>query len=215
MHYKEYYRASDDAKLLPMMLPPSNARILIFGRPGDLQALHEELDADPEHALMLWPGTDALTIDQFIDQLPPTSPWHATRRGTGSSAHASGSEQAGSQQAGSSSGGGAVPTLRVVLLDAVYRHARTMFKHVQRARREASAPLRHVALHPRTLSVYSRAQHGYAQASAHSVSQSADPAALRICSVEAFALLLQELGEAEERTRPLVQAVITNNGALG
>ena len=42
MHHKEYYRASDDAKLLLMMLPSENARLLIYGRPGDLvHRLHQ------------------------------------------------------------------------------------------------------------------------------------------------------------------------------
>ena len=71
-----------------------------------------------------------------------------------------------------------------------------------------------MALHPTTLSVYSRAQNGYAKASAASVAQSADPEALRICTVEAYALLLTELGEPESITRPFVEAVVTNNEAL-
>ena len=90
-----------------------------------------------------------------------------------------------------------------------------MFRHIVKQRADANKqPLQHVALHPKTLSVYSRAQHGYAQASAASVAQSSDPEALRICTVEAFALLLTELGEPEVKTRAFVNAVITNNDAL-
>eukprot|EP00966_Prymnesium_polylepis_P290160 6702891-Prymnesium_polylepis.1 len=86
--------------------------------------------------------------------------------------------------------------LRVIVLDGVYRHARTMFRHLhKRAALAGIPPPVHVALHPRTLSVYKRAQNGYAQASAASVARSADPEALRICTVEAYALLLEELGE--------------------
>ena len=60
--------------------------------------------------------------------------------------------------------------LRVVVLDSVYRHARAMFRHLhKRAEAAGHAPPVHVALHPRTLSVYKRAQNGYAQASAASV----------------------------------------------
>ena len=104
--------------------------------------------------------------------------------------------------------------LRVVVLDAVYRHARTMFRHLNKMVTSPSQPLQHVALHPKTLSVYSRAQNGYAQASASSVAKSADPEALRICTVEAFALLLEELGEETACTRKFVEAVVVNNEAL-
>ena len=196
MHHKEYYRASDDAKLLLMMLPQANARLLLFGRPGDLDALHSEIDEDPSHSLMLWPGEGAQTVEQFVGALPPTSQWRQQHSST---------EPVEQKR----------PVLRVVVLDAVYRHARTMFRHIVKQRADANKqPLQHVALHPKTLSVYSRAQHGYAQASAASVAQSSDPEALRICTVEAFALLLTELGEPEVKTRAFVNAVITNNDAL-
>jgi hypothetical protein len=91
-----------------------------------------------------------------------------------------------------------------------------MFRHLCKLRQQQDLPpLQHVALHPTTLSVYSRAQHGYAEASARTVSQQhADPEALRICTVEAVALLLEELGEPTRNTRAFVQAVITNNEAL-
>ena len=56
--------------------------------------------------------------------------------------------------------------------------------------------------------VYRRATHGY------SGSVGADPAALRICTVEAVALLLEELGEPPATTRTLVAAIEANNSAL-
>ena len=56
--------------------------------------------------------------------------------------------------------------------------------------------------------VYRRATHGY------SGSVGADPAALRICTVEAVALLLEELGEPPATTRTLVAAIEANNAAL-
>ena len=194
MHHKEYYRASDDAKLLLMMLPPEHARLFIFGKPGDTDALRTELNVDPVHTLVLWPGDGAATVEQFVRSLPPESAWQRA-------SHAGTLEDTVRR-----------PVLRVVVLDAVYRHARTMFRHLSKL--QGDAPVRHVALHPKTLSVYSRAQHGYAQASAASIAQSADPEALRICTVEAYALLLRELGETEGRTREFVQAVVANNEAL-
>ena len=61
---------------------------------------------------------------------------------------------------------------------------------------------------PTHTQVYRRATHGY------SGSVGADPAALRICTVEAVALLLEELGEPPATTRTLVAAIEANNSAL-
>ena len=205
MHHKEYHRASDDAKLLPMLLPPEQVELLIFGRPGDLGKLDDELDADPHHSLLLWPGEHAQTVSEFIHALPATSPWRRAAEQT-ESVRAAGPILACAAPK--------PPVLRVVVLDAVYRHARTMFRRVSKMRARRSVPLQHVALHPTTLSVYSRAQNGYAQASAASVAESNDPDALRICTVEAFALLLSELGETEAKTQRFVDGVLANNAGL-
>jgi hypothetical protein len=56
MHHKEFHRASDDAKLLAIQLPPERCKIFIFGKPGDLDDLGAELDIDPDHTCILWPG---------------------------------------------------------------------------------------------------------------------------------------------------------------
>ncbi|KAL1495598.1 hypothetical protein AB1Y20_016958 [Prymnesium parvum] len=188
VHYKEYFKASDDAKLLAAMLAPRHARLLVF--PRDLPQLHAELRDDPAHTLLLWPAPDAATLPQWRRALPRASPWRE--------------EAAASEEK---------PFLRVVLLDAVYRNARTMFRHLHK-HAEGQPPPVHVALHPKTLSVYKRAQQGYAQASAATVAKSNDPEALRVCTVEAFALLLEELGEPPEVPRLLVDGVVINNEAL-
>ena len=85
------------------------------------------------------------------------------------------------------------PLLRVVVLDGVYAHARAMFRALRR-RLPADHLPPHVALHPTTLSVYHRAAgKSYAEDSAESVRKGAtgDADALRVCTVEAAALLLQ------------------------
>ena len=214
MHHKEYYRASDDAKLLLMQLPPDQAKLFIFGQTGALESLIAEINSDPVHSMMLWPGDGALTVQQFASALPASSPWRAQARGA--SGDASCTAASASCSAALSAASASLPLLRVVVLDAVYRSARMMFRHLCKLRQQQDLPpLQHVALHPTTLSVYSRAQHGYAEASARTVSQQhADPEALRICTVEAVALLLEELGEPTQNTRAFVQAVITNNEAL-
>ena len=72
----------------------------------------------------------------------------------------------------------------------------------------------YVALHPKTLSCYHRATKNYQESSSATVKKSENPSALRICTVEAFALLLQELGESKKVTAALVAAVLVNNDAL-
>lgn len=212
MHHKEYLRASDDAKLLLMMLPPDRARLFIFGRPGDLEALQSELDEDSGHSMVLWPGDGALTVAQWQrGAAPHGSPWQRMGKHIDKGAVSNAASNAACDaEAGAAHR--APPLLRVVVLDAVYRAARMMFRHLRKMREHR--PLPAVALHPTTLSVYSRAQHGYAQASAATTSQSGDPEALRICTVEAYALLLEELGEPAATTQALVEAVIINNRAL-
>jgi hypothetical protein len=113
--------------------------------------------------------------------------------------------------------GSGLPLLRVVLLDGVYNDARSLLRTLRRRLPAAQVPL-HVALHPDTLSVYHRASgKSYAAASAESVrqGQTGDTEAIRICTVEAAALLLHELGEPDVTTATLGAAVLRNNEALG
>jgi len=88
-----------------------------------------------------------------------------------------------------------------------------MFKNMKR-RLPSNIMPRTVALHPPTTSVFHRAAKRYAKDSAASVAKSSNPKALRVSTVEAYSLLLSELGEREEVTSALVSAVVVNNLAL-
>ena len=193
MHYKEYFSAGNDAKLLLAMLPCTE--LFIFGKKGDWENFEAEYILDSSHTVILWPSEDAMTVENFIDTCD--WPWRDCRRHPENNGTTTRTR----------------PTLRVVVLDGVYSQARTMFRTIQKRIR---IPLckNTVALHPKTLSVYHRAQKTYATSSATTVQKSKDPNALHICTVEAVALLLQELGEGEETTRALVEAVEINNLAL-
>ena len=222
MHYKEYLSAGDDAKLLLAMLPPTNVKLYIFGQSGDWQAFEEEVSLDPMHTLTLWPGEGALTIDQYLSELPNNSTWRRTSTSGASSIDITRNNGDSSEH----------PMLRVVVLDGVYSHARTMFKTMRQRLSDRNLFPKFVALHPDTLSVYHRAQKNYANASAQTVVKSNNPKALHICTVEASALLLREVlltsrsnsglssvavveEEAVNRVaESLVQAVRVNNDAL-
>ena len=220
MHHKEYLSAGDDAKLLLAMLPPLNAKLFVFGRIGDWQAFEEELSSDPMHTLTLWPGDGALTIEHFLTELPDDSRWKKlggrTAMTTVATPDADIAKMVNESATGDDDGvGDRTPMLRVVVLDGVYSHARTMFKTMRQ--RLSSFP-KFVALHPDTVSVYHRAQKSYGAASAATVARSNDPEALHICTVEACALLLRELAGgasvADEVADELVRAVRLNNEAL-
>ncbi|EOD29857.1 hypothetical protein EMIHUDRAFT_468479, partial [Emiliania huxleyi CCMP1516] len=202
MHHKEFLSAGDDAKLLTAMLPPEQARVFVYGRRADWDALAAELAADPQHTMLLWPGEGALTVGEFVERrLPQSSPWR--RVAAGGRGEAEGEAEASR------------PLMRVVVLDGVYNHARSMFRALRRRLPPAHVPP-HVALHPTSLSVYQRAAKRYASASAATVAAGAtgDAEALRVCTVEAAALLLQEVGEPEATTHAFIAAVVANNGAL-
>ena len=199
MHYKEYLSAGNDAKLLLSMLPDELQQLYVFGKEGDWQKFEEECRIDPKHTILLWPSEDAWTVDEWKDRLSRDSPWN-------SSMHMG-------QQIHDPTASIDLPTLRVVVLDGVYSHARLMFRTMKRRFPPEMMPP-HVALHPTTVSVYHRAQKNYAQASATTVQKSNDPNRLHICTVEAFALLMKELGEEDDITQSLVKAVEVNNMAL-
>lgn len=208
MHYREYLSAGNDAKLLLALLPGQEQRskLYIFGRTGDWEKFQQECSIDPDHTLLLWPAEKALTVDGFVSQLPDDSPWK--QRHERIPHYDTSGENDPHEECN-------LPTLRVIILDGVYSQARNMFKSLKKRFAAASVPIPpHVALHPKTLSVYHRAQKNYAKDSAVSVRNSSDPEALHICSVEAFALLLKEFGESDDATTTLVKAVEINNLAL-
>ena len=214
MHYKEYFSAGNDAKLMLALLPGGHQRsqLFVFGRTGDWEKFQAECALDPEHTLLLWPAEKALTVDGFISKLPEDSPWRQRaelmQRDPDHVDVNVDTERVNEFSID-------LPTLRVVVLDGVYSQARSMFKTIKR--RFTASGVRvppHVALHPKTLSVYHRALKNYAQSSAVSVRNSSDPDALHICSVEAYALLMKELGELDHTTKALVKAVEVNNLAL-
>lgn len=188
MHHKEYLNGGNSAKLLLQMLPKHRVDLYLFGRTGDFDKLAEDIRMakDPEHILTLWPGEDARTLVEFIDQLPSDeSSWKQQQP------HFVASNE---------------PRLRVIALDGTYSNAKHMAKALKK-RLGPDAP-KQVALHPTTMSVFHRAQKQYGAVAAKT-------GALRISTAEACALLLTELGAPREKfEQKIVQAVLINNQAL-
>jgi DTW domain-containing protein YfiP len=208
MHYREFLSAGDDAKLLLALLPPDQVKNYVFGQRNALEQLREELAVNPENTLILWPGKGACTVEE----------WRASRAAAGA---ADAAESGARAEEAYDDPGASVSSrrlLRVVVLDGVYTHARLMFRTLTAALAADGVRIAHVALHPRSLSLYHRAQKRYSTASSATISASVstidDPLAMRICTLEAVALLLEEVGEPQRTTEVLLRALVTNNRAL-
>ena len=208
MHHKEYLNAGNTAKLLLAMLPSTHVELFIFGIASDWKKFESELSIDPTHTMTLWPGVNAITINEFLlkfsnDGALMSKQNHDTRNKIVSA----------STTVPSSTTPSTNHTLRVVVLDGVYNHASNMYKNMRkRLPIHINPPA--VALHPLVLSTFHRASKRYAKDSALSVKHSSDPKALRISTVEAVALLLSELKEDSVVTDALIEAVKVNNQAL-
>ena len=87
------------------------------------------------------------------------------------------------------------PSVLIIVVDATWRRARKMMKHLTC---NVIGETPHIKLETETVSCYSRTQ-----------TQSG-----RICTVEAIALLLQEMGERPQICASLIDCVKLNNNAL-
>ena len=194
MHYKEYLNAGNDAKLLLALLADKHCELFIFGLEQDWQRFTQELSIDPSNTMLLWPCKSSITVDQYKALHPITTSFSSNSSTTINNESPP-------------------PTLRVVVLDGVYNNANSMFRSM-RKRLPAHINPPAVALHPSSISIYHRAIKTYSKASDNLVKKSTQPKALRICTVEAVALLLVELGESTIVTDSIIQALRLNNKVL-
>ena len=244
MHYKEYYSAGNSGKLLISMFP--NAELFIFGLKTDWERLVVELAVDPQHNMVLWPGSESISLDEFIiktktsnttlekneeapfssssSSVSVASPCIAKSKTSittpgakaGTSTSSSSPSPPSSPSSSSSSFVSSPPYLRVVILDGSYNHANNMHKCMTKRLPLNLMPLS-VALHPTTKSIFHRSLKSYSKNSARVIKDETnqlDSKAMRTSTVEAFALLLSELGERKEITCQMIDAVRINNLAL-
>ena len=193
LHHKEYLNAGNSAKVLLSLLPKERIQLYVYGREGDFERLIEEMLVDQEHTLILWPGRESETIEEYISKLSPSSGW-ATEKNDKSKVYKRDAQ-----------------LLRVVVLDGTYNNAKNMHKTI-RKRLKDKAPT-DVALHPNEVSKFHRAQKTYGASIAENLkkNKSLDEKAVRISTAEACGLLLSELGCREEVQKTILDAVILNN----
>lgn len=216
MHYKECFNAGDDAKLL-FGAAPDRTKLFVFGLRGDDERLRHEVDSGP--IIMLFPSEEAITVEELKGQLVAPQQGEALEANFLEHDHliiTTPPADASAIVRDDNSGEGCHPPdpsmdvqknrLRILVLDGTWtmvRKMRTYFlRHIAPSR---SIP--QVQLRPRSLeywsmrgnrSVYSRTQ--------------ATPD--RICTIEALALLLLEMGENEGAVDELIGYVELNNLAL-
>ena len=193
LHHKEYLNAGNSAKVLLSLLPKERIQLYVYGREGDFERLIEEMLVDQEHTLILWPGRESETIEEYISKLSPSSGW-ATEKNDKSKVYKRDAQ-----------------LLRVVVLDGTYNNAKNMHKTI-RKRLKDKAPT-NVALHPDEVSKFHRAQKAYGASIAENLkkNKSLDEKAVRISTAEACGLLLSELGCRKEVQNTILDAVILNN----
>jgi DTW domain-containing protein YfiP len=216
MHYKEYYNAGNDAKLLLQILPHTQCELFIFGIAEDWTKFQNELTKDPVHTMLLWPCDESLTVNEYLKTLPNSEIFQQHQHvemATTATATATTTSTPTPTPTPMPTPTPTTTTLRVVVLDGVFNHANSMFRSIRR-RLPSSIHPPPVALHPSAISIYHRAKKNYAAASAKLQQNSKDPQALRICTVEAVALLLSELGEIPIVSESILQGLRVNNAAL-
>ena len=229
MHHKEYLSAGNTAKFLLAILPKESVELFIFGLEDDWERFQNELSIDPTHTLTLWPGVNAVTINHFLKSISnkknemgdeqqermhiPFSCFNSETK-ISSNNHNSVKDSGGNAVTSTSSTFTSTTrttttkTIRVVVLDGVYNHASNMYKTMRKRLPSSINPCT-VALHPSTPSLFHRAEKKYAKDSKHSKHSK-----IRISTVEAYALLLSELGENDNVVNALIQSVVINNDAL-
>mmetsp|Transcript_175 Transcript_175/g.211 ORF Transcript_175/g.211 Transcript_175/m.211 type:complete len:279 (-) Transcript_175:101-937(-) len=192
MHHKEYLNAGNSAKSLLALLPKKCINLYVYGREGDFNECLNEMLVDREHTMILWPGKESLTIDDFINSLPATSGWRTTNDED--------SDSYNNQK-----------KLLIVALDGTYTNAKNMAKSIKRRLSDLSPAC--VALHPTSVSRFHRAKKSYSAAIQDSIHKNTllDKRALRVSTAEACALLLKELGASTDVEEKIMQALLINN----
>lgn len=215
----------DDAKLMSLVCP-SNTHRYVYKREGDDERLLRQVyethqdSMKPEHTgnlnqrtwlpkiAILFPSDDAICLEQYLESFNSdiTSTQHqplssnVSKEGSQKSSPEASKDRAENQP------------LHVIVLDSTWKKARRMKHHLCRlflrnfqqicrtgnAVQWSDIHVGLIKLKTDTVSVYSRTQ--------------SQPG--RICSVEACALLLQELGEDEVTCSAIIEPVKLNNRAL-
>ena len=133
-HHKEYMSAGNSAKLLLQMMACST-ELYIFGKEGDVDRLHHDMNADHVTPIILWPGKDAISTSDVLN---------LARKST------------------SSRNKEVSMNICAIVLDGTYNQARNMYKSLKK--KWGSTIPTTAALRPMTESIFHRSQKNYGKA---------------------------------------------------
>ena len=201
MHHKEYLNAGNSAKSLIALLPEANIELYVYGKEGDFdRCLDEMMINKGRRTACLWPGENAISVEEFICSCQPTQfNNNPNMMESGRSYNIIEEEKK--------------MMLRIVALDGTYKNAKNMHKTIHRRLDEKDHTMPAcIALHPKSVSQFHRAKKNYGAAMQKHLKGNGrlDERALRVSTSEACALLLKELG-AESVQEKIMKALLVNN----
>ena len=210
--FKEYLNPGDDGKLL-LCTSPEQTHLILY--PFEDQKLLDLLQSPysgsssgsgkRSDVCVLFPSDVSLTAAEFFAQCRTTDniDWPVILNASEDSSSSKSNSERNDHRDVSSSSSDNIPAvtnyspppiLTIIVVDAVWRHARKMTKHLSLLLPDVTR----VQLSPEQFSVYARKQ--------------TQPD--RICTIEALALFLSHCGERQEECDRLIACVKINNAAL-
>lgn len=134
MHWKEYFRASNTAKVL-LIAAPNSSKLYLFGRKKEEQELIHEMSKDPQHTFLLFPAEDFVTTQQFLHKMELEQKQEKF-------------ENFPTEE----------PTITVVVIDGTWGNAATIMRFLNKATKDKKIFLQKLKLEPTTLSSFTRTQ---------------------------------------------------------
>lgn len=270
IHYKEWFNAGDDAKIL-LNAAPDLTSVFVYGRAGDEEKLRAAVEAPNTNTLLLFPSDRSITVTEFLARRSTESKQETISSNNNASSSANSEEEAnnsGSSEqessdsnnnnnsenkvnvvegsvrvrvrgdvvvgdvvvgesrslesnesneskanvesesggSNSSSNSGEQKILNILVLDGTWTQVRSMKKYFER-KIDTQSRVPEVALSPMSLEYWNNR-------GATSVYKRTQTQENRVCTIEAIALLLRELGETMQVCDELIRYVQVNNQAI-
>lgn len=217
MHHKEYLNAGNSAKSLIALLPTEYLTVYVYGREGDFDRCIDEMMINRgRHTAILWPGESAISVEEFISSTKSSDQTLMESENNDGSENIDKKKQDIEEEGEDKQEETTNAIIRIVALDGTYKNAKNMYKTI-RQRLGGKGTQQDmpscIALHPKSVSKFHRAQKNYGTAIQDNskASNKLDEKALRVSTAEACALLLTELGAAESVQEKIIKALLVNN----
>lgn len=203
LHNKEWYNAGDDAKVL-QCCAKEKTQSFVYGIKGDHVKLEQHLLAHHANTLLLYPSETAITSQEFVQRYFSAGSGNTTAAEDGK---CSTNSTIATTSTSTSNTSNNRSTLHILVLNGTWSQVKTMRRWVDKFIDTHKIYIPHVKLLPGSLQYWE--QRG--QQSVYKRKQGNDT---NVCTVEAVALLLRELGEDQKVCDSLIDYVVVNNEAI-